>query len=169
MAVQIQSVEKLLNTTPVANGAAGAQQMAQGAAQAHVTVETGMKPVAKATEEFSKASNEAIAFGRGNLEAMTQATQAYLAGMQAISRQYVASVQGFTQHAIEGAKTLAGVKSLKDAMAVQASLTRVSIERALGEGAKLQQAALKVTEQVYAPLTHRTTEVLEQTKLSRPT
>src|SRR3712207_7991355 len=56
---------------------------------------------------------------------------------------------------LEGGRAFAGVKSLPDAMALQASLARASIERALGEGAKLQQAALTLTEQVYAPLTDR--------------
>ena len=126
--------------------------------------QTNVKP---ATEAFSKASNAAVQFGHGNLEAIAQSTQIYLTGMQDLSRQYVAAVQGLMQHALEGAKAFAGATSLEHAMTVQSDLTRASVQLALGEGAKLQHAALKLTEQVCAPLTQRATAALEQTKLSR--
>ena len=126
----------------------------------------GPKPAAEA---FSKASTGAAEFGRGNLEAAAQSAQAYLTGMQDLGRRYAAAVQGLTQHALEGGQAFAGVKSLQDAMALQANLARASVERTLGEGAKLQQAALSLTEQVYAPLTRRATAAaaLERTTPSR--
>ena len=120
-----------------------------------------------AAEAFAEASNGAAELGRGNLDAVAQSAQAYLTGMQDLGRQYVAAVQGLTQHALEDAKAFAGVSSLQDAMALQASLARASVERALGEGAKLQQAALALTERVHAPLARRATAALEQTMLSR--
>ena len=126
--------------------------------------QTNLKP---ATEAFSKASNAAVQFGQGNLEAMAQSTQIYLTGMQDLSRQYVAAVQGLMQHALEGTKAFAGATSPKDAMVVQLNLTRTSVQLALDEGAKLQHAALKLTERACAPLTQRATAALEQTKLSR--
>jgi hypothetical protein len=52
-------------------------------------------------------------------------------------------------------------------MVVQSDLTRASVQLALGEGAKLQHAALKLTQRACAPLTQRATAALEQTKLSR--
>ena len=126
----------------------------------------GPKPAAEA---FSEASTGAAEFGRGNLEAAAQSAQAYLTGMQDLGRRYAAAVQGLTQHALEGGQAFAGVKSLQDAMALQANLARASVERTLGEGAKLQQAALSLTEQVYAPLTRRATAAaaLERTTPSR--
>src|ERR671916_3464807 len=99
----------------------------------------GPKPAA---EGFSEASTGAAEFGRGNLEAVAQSAQAYLTGMQDLGRRYAAAVQALTQHALEGGQAFAGVKSLQDAKALQASLARASVERALAEGAKLQQAAL---------------------------
>ena len=145
-----------------ANGLAAAHQ-ATDETMARTT-QTNLKP---ATEAFSKASNAAVQFGQGNLEAMAQSTQIYLTGMQDLSRQYVTAVQGLMQHAFEGTKAFAGATSLKGAMAVQTDLTRASVQLALGEGAKLQHAALKLTERVCAPLTQRATAALEQTKLSR--
>jgi phasin family protein len=145
-----------------ANGLAAAHQ-ATDETMARTT-QTNLKP---ATEAFSKASNAAVQFGHGNLEAMAQSTQIYLTGMQDLSRQYVTAVQGLMQHAFEGTKAFAGATSLKGAMTVQTDLTRASVQLALGEGAKLQHAALKLTQRACAPLTQRATAALEQTKLSR--
>jgi phasin family protein len=127
-------------------------------------MQDNLKPAAGA---FAKVSNEAAEFGRGNLEAVVQSAQAYLTGMQDLGRQYVAVVQGLTQHVIEDAKGFADVKNLQGAMVLQASLARGSVERALGEGAKLQQAAIVLAEQVHAPLTRRAAAAIEQTKLAR--
>ena len=148
-----------------ANGFAAARQATdEMTARTRGLMQSNLKP---AVEAFAKASNGAAEFGRGNLEAVTQSAQAYLTGMQDLGRQYVAAMLGLTQHALDDAKAFSGVRSLQDAVALQASLARASMERALGEGAKLQQAALMLTQQVQAPLTRRATAALERTKLAR--
>jgi hypothetical protein len=161
------TITELKQTTSAmpANGIAAARQATQGnAAQTRGLVQNGLQPAAEA---FARASDGATEFGRGNLEAVTQSAQIYLTGMQDLGRQYVATMMGLAQHTLEGAKGFAGVRSLRDAMALQASLTRASVERALGEGAKLQRAALGLTERVHAPLARRATAALEQAMLSR--
>jgi len=148
-----------------ANGLAAAHQGSdETMARTRGLTQNNLTP---ATEAFSEASNVAVQFGRGNREAMAQSTQIYLTGMQDLSRQYVTAVQGLTQHALEGSKAFAGATSLKDAMTVQMNLTRASVQLALGEGAKLQYAALKLTERACAPLAQRATAALKQTKVSR--
>jgi hypothetical protein len=162
MTAQTLAEQTPINTAPLANGVAGAHRMA-GAAQAQVTMNNGLKSATKAAEVFAKAGNETAKIGRGNLEALTQSTQAYLTGVQNVSRLYVAAVQGLTQHAAEGAKALGGVKTVQDALAIHTSLGRGSFERAIAEGTKLQEAALEVMKQVHAPLTQRATLVMQQT------
>ena len=149
----------------VASGFTAARQATdETVARTRGPTQNNLKP---APEVFSKSSNAAVQFGHGNLEAMAQSTQIYLTGMQDLSRQYVTAVQGLMQHAFEGSKAFAGARSLKDAMVVQVDLTRASVQLALSEGAKLQHAALKLTERTCAPLAQRATAALEQTKVSR--
>ena len=165
MTAQTTTALRAATAAMAADGIATARQVADaGAAQTRAAMENSLKPTAEA---LSKATNTAAEFGRGNIEAVAQSTQTYLTGMQDLNRQYFASLQGLLQHAVEGANAFVGVKSLKDAMAIQASLGRATVERALGEGTKLQQAARKVAGQVYAPLTQRTTAALAQTTFSR--
>jgi phasin family protein len=148
-----------------ADGFAAARQATdEVAARTRGLMQDNLKPAAEA---FAKASSGATELGRGNLEAVAQSTRAYLAGMQDLSRQYVAAMLGLTRHALDDAKAVAGVRSLQDAMALQASLARASMERALGEGARLQQAALALAERVHAPLTRRATAALQRTTPSR--
>src|SRR5215212_1690184 len=97
-----------------------------------------MDQVTKTAEAFSKAARDAAEFGRGNLEAVMQATQAYLQGTQELSRQAFAFAQALNAQAIEGAKALAGTKSLKEAADIQALFARAACDRATNEGSRLQ-------------------------------
>ena len=54
------------------------------------------------------------------------------------------------------------MKSLKDAIDLQASLTRTTIEKALAEFGKLTDASFKLTEQALAPITARVTLAVEK-------
>jgi phasin family protein len=109
-----------------------------------------------------KAAGDAAEFGRGNVEALTKATQAYVAGVQDLGRQTFALMQGLTDHAIEGAKALAAVKSIQEAAQIQANYTRAAIEKSVNESAKLGENALKLAEQSFAPLTARVTLAVEK-------
>ena len=115
-----------------------------------------MDQVMKTTEAFAKAARDAAEFGRGNLESVAQAAQAYIQGTRELGRQAFALAQDLNAQALEGAKALAGAKSLKEAADIQAVFVRAAIERATGEGTRLQQAALQVVERSFAPLTQRT-------------
>ncbi|MBU8538589.1 phasin family protein [Falsiroseomonas tokyonensis] len=148
--------------TPAAAKAA----MDEGAAKARMTMEQGMQQMTKTTEGFYKAAEEAAEFGRGNLEAMTKATQMLTAGMQDLGKQYVAMSQAITEHAMESAKALSGVKSLKEAADIQAAFAKASLERTMSETAKLQEAAFRLAEQAGAPLAARMTLAVE--KFSKP-
>ena len=116
-----------------------------------------MDQVTKTAEAFTKAARDAAEFGRGNIGAVAQATQAYLRDTQELSRQALALVQDLNAQALEGAKALVGAKSLKEAVEVQALFARAAFDRAAGETTKLQQAVLQVAERAFAPLTQRAT------------
>ena len=121
-----------------------------------------MNQVTLTAEAFSKATRDAAAFGRGNLEAVAQSTQAYVQATQELSRQALALAQELNTQAIEGAKALVGAKSLKEATEIQAVFARAAFDRVTSEGSRLQQAALQVLERTYAPLTQRTAAAAPQ-------
>jgi phasin family protein len=148
-------------------GAAQAKKLVEdGATQARVTMEKGMEQMTKQAEGFFKAAEEAAEFGRGNIEAVTKSAQLFAVGFQDIGKQVFAVTQALTDHAMESAKAMAAVKSLKEAADIQAAFAKASMERSMSEAAKLQEATFRLAETAAAPLTQRMTLAVE--KFSKP-
>ena len=144
-------------------GAAQARKFVEdGASQARVAMEKGMEQMTKSAEGFFKAAEEAAEFGRGNLEAMTKSAQLFAVGFQDLGKQVFAVSQALTDHALESAKALAAVKSLKEAADIQAAFARASMERSMSEAAKLQEATFRLAETASAPITARVTLAVEK-------
>jgi len=163
---KISDVKKLVNEAAM-TGAARTRKLVDTSAQtARLTMEKSVTDVTKATEGLFKAAEEAAEFGRANAEAVAKATQLYVAGVQDLGKQTFAMLQGLSDHAIESAKALSGVKSLKEAADLQANCARVALEKTFSESAKLQEAALKLAETSFAPLSARMTLAVE--KMSKP-
>ena len=136
-------------------------------AQMRTTMEKTMADHAtKTTEGLFKAAEDAAEFSRGNMEAVAKATQVYVAGVQDLGKQTLAMVQGLADHSVAGAKALGAVKSLKEAAEIQATYTRAALEKSFSETAKLQEAALKLAEASFAPLSARMTVAVE--KFAKP-
>jgi phasin family protein len=144
-------------------GAEQAQKFVEtSATQARQTMETNMEQVTKTAEGFFKAAEDAAEFGRGNIEAVTKTAQLLTVGMQDIGKQVFAVTQALTDHAMESAKAMAAVKSLKEAADIQAAFAKASMERSMSEAAKLQEATFKLAETAYAPITARMTLAAEK-------
>jgi phasin family protein len=163
-AAKAADVEKLVagvvETTPFA-ATDTVTNINEEPAQTRTTMEQTMDQASKTVETFTKAAEDAAAFSRGNMEAFTQATQVYMAGVQDLSKQALSLLQGLTEHSLEGAKALGQVKSLKEAADIHTSYSRAAVEKSLAEGAKLQEQAVKLVEAAVAPLTARVTLAVE--------
>jgi hypothetical protein len=118
----------------------------------------------KTAQAASDGAAKALELGRGNLQVMTQSTQAYMSGMQDISRMYFATMQGLTQQVLGSATVFTGSKTLQDMMTAQANLTRALVEQAASEVRKLQLASQKLAEEVSAPFTQHMAAAQEQVK-----
>lgn len=165
-AAKLAEKTKLPGETPQATAAYARMLVDESASRTRTGTETIMNKANQATSTIFKAAEEAASFGRGNAEALTEATKTYVAGMQELSRQSVALVQGLAEHAMESAKALSAARNLKDAATIQAGLARTAFERTITGSTKLQETALKVAEQSIAPLTARMTLAVE--KVGRP-
>ncbi|WP_419896686.1 phasin family protein [Roseomonas sp. USHLN139] len=154
---------------PAAAPAAGSatKTIATSAAETRTAMEKSMDQITRGTEGFYKATEEAVEFGRGNLEALTKATQTYITGLQDLSKQAFAVMQGLNEQAVANAKALSSVKSLKEAAEIQAGFAKAQLEKSMAEATRLNEAAFKLAEQSSAPIAARMTLAVE--KFSRPT
>ena len=164
--VKPADVKKLVADAAQTGAAQARKLIDDSATQARATMEKSVEQANKAAEGMFKAAEEAAEFSRGNAEAMAKAAQAYVVGFQDLGRQSFALFQGLADQALENAKALSGVKSLKEAAELQSSYTRTAMEKTFSESAKLQEAALKLAETAFAPLTARATLAVE--KITRP-
>lgn len=113
-------------------------------------------------EKAMKTAEELVAFGQGNLEAVLKSGQIWTAGVQDLSKQLAASAQASFDETMSTFKAMTTVKSLKDALDLQAALARTTLEKTLAETGKLTDASFKLTEQAIAPITARVTSVVER-------
>ncbi|MBX9752451.1 MAG: TIGR01841 family phasin [Roseococcus sp.] len=162
-----QADMKKAMTQAAQTGAASAKKIVEDStAQARVAVEKTMETANKTAGDMLKAAEEAAEFSRGNLEAITKASQLYVTGVQDLSRQTMAMFQAFSEHAIEGVKAMSTMKSLKDAADFQATFTKTAFERAVNDTTKISEAALKLAETSIEPISARMTLAME--KIAKP-
>jgi phasin family protein len=150
------AAERAARTPSYTAGDAGAEQTAKaGFSRTSEEVKANMEKAMKTAEEL-------VSFSQGNLEAIVKSGQIWAAGMQDLGKQVAASAQAQVDQAMATLKALANVRSLKEAIDLQSSLTRSSVEKAVTETGKLTDASLRLAEQMLAPLTARVTLAAEK-------
>ena len=126
-----------------------------GLEKTQTEVKTTMDKAVKSAEEF-------VSFSQGNFEAMMKAGQIWAAGVQDLHKTFAATAQAQVEAAIGTMKAMSGVKSIKEAMDLQTTLARASMETAMAETGKLTDASVKLAEQALAPITARVTLAVEK-------
>jgi phasin family protein len=133
----------------------GAEVAEKGFEQAQAAVKQQMEEAQKHAAAMQKTLEEAIAFGRGNLEAFVKASTILTEGMQEMARASLAFGQAAFAEGLENAKALAGVKSIREALDLQASFAKTSTERFIAETTKLSEHSAKLAEKAMAPMIER--------------
>jgi phasin family protein len=133
----------------------GMSQAVAGFTETQAKVKQGMEKAMKTAEEL-------VAFGQGNVEAMVKSGQVWAAGVQDIGKQMAANAQASFEETVSTFKALSSIRSLKDAIDLQANFARSAMEKTLAESGKLTDASLKLTEQAMAPLTARVSLAVEK-------
>ena len=126
-----------------------------GYEQTQTEVKTTMDKAVKSAEEF-------VSFSQGNFEAMMKAGQIWAAGVQDLHKTFAATAQAQVEAAMGTMKAMSGVKSIKEAMDLQTTLARTSMETAMAETGKLTDASVKLAEQALAPISARVTLAVEK-------
>ncbi|MEI7713969.1 MAG: phasin family protein [Rhodospirillales bacterium] len=111
--------------------------------------------------DTTKSAEQFVAFGKGNLEAMTQSSQIWTAGIKDIAEKATATMQSSFQETMDAFKALTSVKSLKEAMEMQSAMARSAMEKTMSVQTSLTEASLKLSEQAMAPIAARVTAAVE--------
>lgn len=112
-------------------------------------------PPTKGIKTMIRNSQELVAFGEGNLEALATAGKIWVAGVQELTNQVATTAKASFEESVAAAKALVTAKSVKEAIDLQSTYAKKALSNALAESSKLTEASLKLTEQAMEPLTAR--------------
>jgi phasin family protein len=118
------------------------------------TLMRGMTKMMKTTEEF-------VAFGQANVEALVRSGQIWTAGVQELTKQMATCAKESFDESVSTFKAISTAKSVKEAIDLQSNFARAAFEKAMAESNKLTDASIKLTEQTLAPITARMTVAAE--------
>ncbi len=123
---------------------------------------TTKTPMETKMEKITQTTEQLVSFSQANVEAMVKSSQIWAAGVQDIGKTFAATAQAQMDATMATLKAFTGVKSFKDAIELQTTLARSSVESAVAETGKLTDASMKLAEQTFAPITARVNVAMEK-------
>lgn len=108
-----------------------------------------------------KTAEQFVTFGQGNVEAMARSGQIVASGMQELAKQMTATTQASLDEMMNTFRALTMVRSFKDAVELQTSLARSTMEKALTGTGQAAETGFKVAEQAIAPIAGRVSLAVE--------
>lgn len=121
----------------------------------------------KAREAFTKRSalaGEVGEFTRGNVEAVVESGKILAAGLQEMGNRFVADGKTAFETATSDAKALTAVTSPTEFFQLQTNLLRRNLETAVATTTRNGEAMLKLTNDVFKPITGRVTLAVDKLK-----
>lgn len=134
------------------------------APEAAAAQETAAAPQPASTEGMNTMiakTQDIVAFGKENLEAVAASNKIWAAGLKELSEQAAAAAKASYEESVAAFKALTAVKTPKEALELQNAFAKATIASAVAESQKLADASRKLTEQALAPLTARVTAAVE--------
>lgn len=161
----LESVASDVNTTTIQNFEKTAESIKQGAATAaagigHAQAEAQSKLKDGVTRAM-KTAEQMAQFSQGNVEAVMKSSQILATGLTDISKLWAEHARASFEESMATFKAMTSVKSVKEAVDMQASFARAAMEKAVAETGRLTEHSLKLAEQAAAPLTARMNVAVE--------
>jgi phasin family protein len=149
-AADVKKIETTATTKTIEGMKETATAATAGLEHAQVQMKEGVTRAMKTAEQVAH-------FSQGNMEALMKSSQIWASGWQDISKAMAATMD----ETMSALKALTGVKSLKEAIDLQTSFAKTSMEKAMAESGKLTENSLKLAEQAFAPISARVNAAVE--------
>lgn len=109
----------------------------------------------EAYDKGAELSAEATEFAKGNVEALVESGKILAAGVQDLGKSYADEARSAYETATADLKELAAVKSPTELFQLQAKLARRNFDTLVAFGSKNAEAAVKLANESFAPLSGR--------------
>lgn len=129
--------------------------------------EIPMDMTSSVKDAFAKTSTAAGQYGefaKGNVEAFVESGKILAAGLQEFGKVFMADSKAAFETMTGEVKELSAAKSPTDFLKLQTELLRRNLDTALAYGSKSSEAMLKLTNDVFAPISGRVTLAVEKVK-----
>ena len=133
----------------------------EGVAHATASMEQAQSAMRANVEKAIKSATDMFSFAQGNFEALTRSGQILATGMQDMAQTVTASTKASLEETVHAFKAMTTVKSIKEAMDLQAALVRSTLEKAVTQTSKLTDSSMKLSEQALAPIHARLAQATE--------
>lgn len=108
-----------------------------------------------AFDKGSELTTEAVAFQKGNLEALVESGKILAAGVQDMGRTYVEEAKTAVETVQADVKKLAAVKSPTELFQLQGEIARRNFDAAIAAASKNSETFLKLANEAFAPVSSR--------------
>ena len=127
----------------------------QAANAAATSMRDGQARLTTSLELAVSTARQVLELEREAVETFARAGRVYLDGIQTISSGVVQAAQKQMDETLETYRAVSGAKTVREALALQAKLTRSGATRFLAESATVAEQSAKLTSDVLAPITER--------------
>ena len=118
-------------------------------------VSKGDKMTREAVDKSMKLAGDLQGMAQANMEAWVASATAAGKGLQALGTQISEMTRTNMEASLSAVKTLTGVKSVQEAMEIQADLSKKAMEAQMAEAKKLAETSGAIVQEVIQPLSER--------------
>ncbi len=104
-----------------------------------------------------KTSEDFVSFGQANVDALVLSSKIVASGLQDLSKMLASSMQASIDEAMNTFHALGSVRSVQEAIDLQATLARSTVEKTLTQTGQVAETSLRLAEQAIAPIASRMT------------
>ncbi|HEY4136409.1 MAG TPA: phasin family protein [Alphaproteobacteria bacterium] len=119
---------------------------------------TAMKAGGLAMKDY----DDAVAFGRDNIDAVTESSTIAVHGLQDVGKEWVGLVQKSADEFPATVKAFAACKTVKEATDLHSEFVKTSIESFTASAMKFQQLSMKVATATAEPINKRFTDAMSK-------
>lgn len=119
-----------------------------------------------AMEKSSKMVEEMNAFGKGNVEAMVEASKIYAKGVEAMGQDAAAFAKKQYEDATAALKSMSSVKSPTEFFKLQSDFARASFDAMVAQTSKSTEKMIKLAGEVAQPISNRASLAAEKIKIA---
>ncbi|MCW8862974.1 MAG: phasin family protein, partial [Rhodospirillales bacterium] len=118
--------------------------------------------VFKMSFDMFKGYEDAVVFGKENVEAMVQSSTVVAKGMQNIGSAWADFMKASFDANVAAAKKAASCKDMNEIVAIQADVAKAGYDALVKESGKLSGETVKLAEEAWAPLGSRVNATMEK-------